>query len=176
MERLDKIVTMTSKEYNIEIKYPSFAASKAKSPSVKKCNETSNESPIVIFNNPIQRTNSEKYTKKDENLSKQFENKNAKGIRILIRSKSETKEDKETVIKPDVKENKRDWLKKQLSVNHHYLKDLKMPINSISHRNALLSIKRYKLKASSCTDIYKNYMINAVDEDDEVRMLIKMLN
>lgn len=168
MRRLDKIVKTTSKDYDIEIKYPSFATSKAKVPVMKET-RPDNDPPVVIYNNPIQRAYSEKYTDKDEKLSEKYEIKNATEVRILRKSKSETKEDKELIIKQDIKENKRDWLKKQLSVNHHYLKDLKMPINSISHRNALLNIKRYKLKASSCPDIFKNSMIT-IDEDEEVRM------
>ncbi|CAH3898296.1 unnamed protein product [Pieris brassicae] len=70
------------------------------------------------------------------------------------------------LLKQDSKENKKDWFKKQLSINHHYLRDLKMPLTSISHRNALLNIKRYKLKASSCPDIFKNSMVT-VNEDEE---------
>ncbi|XP_047504993.1 monocarboxylate transporter 14-like [Pieris napi] len=81
------------------------------------------------------------------------------------RSMSEAK-DLRPLLKQDSKENKRDWFKKQLSINHHYLRDLKVPLNSISHRNALLNIKRYKLKASSCPDIFKNSMVT-VNEDEE---------
>ncbi|XP_041977950.1 monocarboxylate transporter 9-like [Aricia agestis] len=84
--------------------------------------------------------------------------------RRLRKSMSESKD--VPLIKQDSKENKRDWLKKQLSVNHHYLRDLKMPLNSISHRNAMLNIKKYKLKASSCPDIFKNSMIT-FDEEEE---------
>lgn len=84
----------------------------------------------------------------------------------IRRSMSEAK-DLRPLVKQDSKENKRDWFKKQLSINHHYLKDLKMPLNSISHRNALLNIKRYKLKASSCPDIFKNSMVS-VNEEEEV--------
>ncbi|VVC86588.1 unnamed protein product, partial [Leptidea sinapis] len=107
------------------------------------------------------------------NLAEPLLIKDAKDLEIkygqkkedIRRTFSEAK-DLRPLLKQDSKENRRDWLKKQLSVNHHYLRDLKMPLNSISHRTAMLNIKRYKLKASSCPDIFKNSMVT-VNEDEE---------
>lgn len=36
------------------------------------------------------------------------------------------------------------------------------------HRGAMLNIHKYRLRASSCPDIYRNSMITLVKEDDEV--------
>lgn len=113
----------------------------------------------------LHRTYSEKFDLNKEKMLEICQLKHPKLVQIG-KSLSETKENK-PLIKQDSKESRRDWLKKQLSVNHHYLKDLKMPLNSISHRNAMLNIKRYKLKASSCPDIFKNSMIT-VNEQEEV--------
>lgn len=169
MGTLDTLVKKTSKDYGIEVKYPAFAINRTKKPPSKELSNELNDIPIVKYlKHPIQRTNSEKY----ENTvitSDKYELKNPQNPqrRVMRKAKSETREDKE-LMKQDSKENKKDWLKKQLSVNHHYLKDLKMPLNSISHRNAMLNIKRYRLKASSCPDIFKNSMIT-IDEKEEVR-------
>lgn len=115
--------------------------------------------------NALHKMDSNTFTSTESNLENDQAVVNTRLVKIR-KSLSETKD--LPLIKQDSKENKRDWLKKQLSVNHHYLRDLKMPLNSISHRNAMLNIKRYKLKASSCPDIFKNSMIT-VNEQEEVR-------
>ncbi|XP_013193261.1 monocarboxylate transporter 14 [Amyelois transitella] len=169
MTLLDTLVKNTSKEYDIEIKYPSFAISRRCHKKVEvESPEEENDIPIVTYEKPLlQRTNSEKYGYKKEKDYEHYQLKNPRQGRVFKKSKSdEDRNDSKMLIKQDSKENKRDWLKKQLSVNHHYLKDLKMPINSISHRNAILNIKRYRLKASSCPDIFKNSMIT-IDEKEE---------
>lgn len=175
MGTLDTLVKKTSREYGIEVKYPAFAINRTKKPPSRESSNESNDPPMVKFTKQlIQRTNSEKYENVDKPSDK-YELKNAQipQKKILRKVKSETKDEKE-LIKADSKENRKDWLKKQLSVNHHYLKDLKMPLNSISHRNAMLNIKRYRLKASSCPDIFKNSMIT-IDEKEEVTDFIFLL-
>lgn len=74
------------------------------------------------------------------------------------------------VKKQDSKGERKEWLKKQFSVNYHYLKDLRMPKASIMHRNAMMNISKYKLRASSCPNIYRNSMIS-LDEKEEVGYL-----
>ena len=166
MGTLDTLVKKTSRDYGIEVKYPAFAINRSKKPSPKELSSGSNDPPVVKYlKHPIQRTNSEKFEHADKTSDK-YELKNPQR-RVMRKAKSETRDDK-GLMKQDSKENRKDWLKKQLSVNHHYLKDLKMPLNSISHRNAMLNIKRYRLKASSCPDIFKNSMIT-IDEKEEVR-------
>lgn len=39
-----------------------------------------------------------------------------------------------------------------------YLKDIKMHRRSLTYRGAMLNINRYRLRASSCPDIYRNSM------------------
>ncbi|KAG7302535.1 hypothetical protein JYU34_012453 [Plutella xylostella] len=80
---------------------------------------------------------------------------------------AETIEMKGPVKKQDSKGEKREWLKKQFSVNYHYLKDLRMPKNSIMHRNAMLNISKYRLRASSCPNIYKNSMITINEKEEK---------
>lgn len=169
MAMLDMLVKSTSKEYDIEVKYPAFAVSRNDRKKVEDDTTDINDIPVVRYEKTLlQRTSSEKCDYKDEKDYENYQLKNPRQGHPFRKSKSdETKDDSKSLIKQDSKENKRDWFKKQLSVNHHYLKHLKMPINSISHRNAILNTKRYRLKASSCPDIFKNSMIT-IDEKEEV--------
>ncbi|XP_045771762.1 monocarboxylate transporter 14-like [Maniola jurtina] len=170
---LDTLVNNASPD-NTEIKVPSFKINSLEE------KDAENSPPIVKFtNDALQRTHSERF---DDSKEKMLENCQLKHPKLdeISKSLAETKENK-PLIKQDSKESRKDWFKKQLSVNHHYLKDLKMPLNSISHRNAMLNIKRYKLKASSCPDIFKNSMITVNEQeenwyDDCVSCLADMFN
>lgn len=169
MKILDKLVKNASRDYDIEVKYPSFAINKTRKqiplPTPVK---DDNSPPVVTYTKHIlQRTHSDKYDLKKDKSFEEYQLKNPR-LGTFRQTKSE---EAKTLIKQDSKENRRDWLKKQLSVNHHYLKDLKMPITSISHRNAMLNTNRYRLKASSCPDIFKNSMIT-INEKEEVRICI----
>ncbi|XP_026324937.1 monocarboxylate transporter 14-like [Hyposmocoma kahamanoa] len=182
MKLLDSLVKNISKDYDMEVKYPPFAINRTKQRTTSidspKSPEIDNSPPVVTFTKqPLHRTHSDKYDFKKEKSFEDYQLKNPEQGDMSQNMSADNK----TLNKQDSKENRRDWLKKQLSVNHHYLKDLKMPINSISHRNAMLNIKRYRLKASSCPDIFKNSMItiNEKEEkwyDDCVSCLADMFN
>lgn len=49
----------------------------------------------------------------------------------------------------------------------HYLKDIRLHKNSVMYRGAMLNIPKYRLRASSCPDIYRNSMITLAHEDEE---------
>lgn len=170
MKLLDSLVKNTSRDYEIEVKYPPFAINKTKQRTTPidspKSPENANSPPVVTFTKqPLQRTHSDKYDFKKDKSFEDYQLKNSEQGDMPQNVSGDNK----ILVKQDSKENRRVWLKKQLSVNHHYLKDLKMPINSISHRNAMLNTNRYRLKASSCPDIFKNSMIT-INEKEEVRM------
>ncbi|XP_014354972.2 uncharacterized protein LOC106708027 [Papilio machaon] len=163
---LESIIKNISKQYKIEVKNPSFI--QTNNTEVQKLIEgnKNTDPPAVAYTNQfLQRTHSEKYGNKKENSLKKYQLKNCKELEVTKLLDSEQKTNK--IEKQDSKENRREWFKKQLSVNHHYLKDLKMPINSISHRNAMLNIKRYRLKASSCPDLFKNSMISVNEKEEK---------
>ncbi|XP_026498161.2 uncharacterized protein LOC113402192 [Vanessa tameamea] len=48
------------------------------------------------------------------------------------------------------------WLTRQINTDHHYLRDMALYKNTIMHRGAMMNIPRYKLRASSLPDIYRN--------------------
>lgn len=49
----------------------------------------------------------------------------------------------------------------------NYLKGIRMHRNSVMYRGAMLNIQKYKLRASSCPDIYRNSMTTIAQENEE---------
>ncbi|XP_049871892.1 uncharacterized protein LOC126370850 [Pectinophora gossypiella] len=47
------------------------------------------------------------------------------------------------------------WVR-QISVDHHYFRDMPLYRNTMMHRGAMLNISRYKLRALSLPDMYRN--------------------
>ncbi|CAF4861441.1 unnamed protein product [Pieris macdunnoughi] len=60
------------------------------------------------------------------------------------------------------------WISRQFNTDHHYLRDMPLYRNTIMHRGAMMNIPRYKLRASSLPDIYKNstWSLNSYYSDD----------
>ncbi|XP_052742507.1 monocarboxylate transporter 14 [Bicyclus anynana] len=48
------------------------------------------------------------------------------------------------------------WISRQISTDHHYLRDMPLYKGSMMYRGAMMNIPRYKLRASSLPDIYRN--------------------
>lgn len=59
------------------------------------------------------------------------------------------------------------WLSRQISTDHHYMRDLPLYRNTLMHRGAMLNIHRYKLRASSLPDIYRNSMWSLASESGD---------
>ncbi|KAK7869286.1 hypothetical protein R5R35_000897 [Gryllus longicercus] len=49
----------------------------------------------------------------------------------------------------------------------HYLKGIRVHRNSVMYRGAMLNIHKYKLRASSCPDIFRNSMTTIAQEQEE---------
>lgn len=73
---------------------------------------------------------------------------------------------------------RQDWLSRQFQTDHHYLKDIRVHRNSIMHRGAMMNIAKYKLRASSCPDIYKNSMWSVEEPEEKTwgKRFLKMIN
>lgn len=69
--------------------------------------------------------------------------------------------------KPAIVSNRQDWLTRQFT-DHHYLRDIRVHRHSIMHRGAMMNIAKYKLRASSCPDIYRNSMWSIEDQEEKV--------
>lgn len=75
-------------------------------------------------------------------------------------------ENKPAVIAP----TNQDWFSRQLQTDRHYLRDIRVHRNSIMHRGAMMNIAKYKLRASSCPDIYRNSMWSMEDQEEKVKI------
>lgn len=66
------------------------------------------------------------------------------------------------------------WLVKQFSTttqHQNYFKNMRFPRHSI-HRGTVLTRNKYKLRASSCPNIFRVSMTTLSKEDDEVKYKI----
>uniref|UniRef100_A0A2A4JUI4 Major facilitator superfamily (MFS) profile domain-containing protein n=1 Tax=Heliothis virescens TaxID=7102 RepID=A0A2A4JUI4_HELVI len=62
------------------------------------------------------------------------------------------------------------WFRQISTTDHHYLRDVPLYRNTMMHRGAMMSITRYKLRASSLPDMYRNSSWSLYSEsDDEMR-------
>ncbi|KAJ9587826.1 hypothetical protein L9F63_018750 [Diploptera punctata] len=89
-----------------------------------------------------------------------------KPIAIISRSpKSSVKNNKsvEMEIMPSFKKQ----IASATQPSPHYLKNLRVHRNSVMYRGAMLNIHKYRLRASSCPDIYRNSMTTIANETDE---------
>lgn len=110
----------------------------------------------------------------------------AKAVKMSMKFKLNKKEKKDFESKLDVvrekllqpiPENKpalivsrperQDWFSRQFHTDHHYLRNMRLQRNSIMHRGAMMNIAKYKLRASSCPNIYKNSMWSVEDQEEK---------
>ncbi|XP_028160179.1 monocarboxylate transporter 14-like [Ostrinia furnacalis] len=84
-----------------------------------------------------------------------------------VNDTKQTPRAKEHSPKKEVRGQSSSWLVRQLSTDHHYFKDMPLYRNTIMYRGTMMNIPRYRLKASSLPDIYKNSMWSIESESDD---------
>lgn len=57
------------------------------------------------------------------------------------------------------------WLKKQ---NPNYFKNIKFHRQSLVHRGAIFNMNKYRLRASSCPNIYRVSMTSVMEKGEQV--------
>lgn len=62
--------------------------------------------------------------------------------------------------------------KRILTRNSNYFKNMRIHRNSITYRSAIMNTHRYRMKASSCPNIYRNSMTTLAREQEEVRIFL----
>lgn len=65
--------------------------------------------------------------------------------------------------------------KKNPLAQHAYLRNMRFRKNSICYKGALLNLHKYKLKASSCPDIFRNSMA-VLPKDEETVSTLRKIN
>ncbi|KFM73267.1 Monocarboxylate transporter 9, partial [Stegodyphus mimosarum] len=91
----------------------------------------------------------------------------ASNVTQNTKAKSERKKEKRSVHKSSRKVNP-DSVQRESSfpgkLDAAYLRNIKVQRGSITYRGAMLNIHRYRLRASSCPDIYRNSMVTIAEE------------
>ncbi|XP_012546240.3 monocarboxylate transporter 14 [Bombyx mori] len=119
----------------------------------------------------------------------------AKPVKMSMKLKLSKKEKKDFASKLDVvkekllqpipenkviipKAERQAWFSRQIQTDHHYFREIRVHRNSIMHRGAMMNIAKYKLRASSCPDIYRNSMWSVEDHEEKTwgRRLIDTIN
>ncbi|CAH0750630.1 unnamed protein product [Diatraea saccharalis] len=166
VEVLDQL-TSNKRLYNIILQnYPSLLALRSNSEQ-KLPNEPVAE---VSKGKPITMSMKLKLNKKEK---KDFETKLDQVRQSLLQP---IPENKPAVIQP--KSERHNWFTNQLHTDRHYLRDIRVHRNSIMHRGAMMNIAKYKLRASSCPDIYRNSMWSMEDQEEKTwgKRLASMIN
>jgi hypothetical protein len=72
-------------------------------------------------------------------------------------------------VKDDKTPQQSSWLTKQITTDHHYFRNMTLYGHTMLYRGAMLTTPRYRLKASSLPDIYRNSMWSlGYESDDEM--------
>lgn len=67
-----------------------------------------------------------------------------------------------------VRSNSLQWYKKAFwTQNQNTLKNIRLHKNSVMYRGAMLNIRKYRLRASSCPNIYRNSMTTLARENQD---------
>lgn len=105
--------------------------------------------------------------KEADAIKKDKENTVASGNDNLIKSDNKLKNTSHArTVQPS------NWLVRQISIDHHYFKNMPLYRNNMMYRGTMMTIPRYRLKASSLPDIYRNSMWSLESESDD-EMVIK---
>ncbi|XP_075979575.1 monocarboxylate transporter 9-like [Anticarsia gemmatalis] len=146
LQNYPDVLTRRHSEVNINIDNPENATEPAKLPVEIKIKKPKDEE-----------TEGKKRSQKD--LQKVESNKSNTNI-------NSTKPKEKVAPKASLPHNK-SWFR-QISTDHHYLKDMVFYKTSLMHRGAMMSIpSRYKLRASSLPDIYRNSTWSLESESDD---------
>ncbi|CAH3898114.1 unnamed protein product [Pieris brassicae] len=119
---------------------------------------------------PIESPKKDGKTKISKKEKKEFEKKMENVKDKLLQPIPEN-----NVITPKARQ---DWFTRNIQADHNYLRGIRVHRNSIMHRGAMMNIAKYKLRASSCPDIYKNSMWSVKEEEDKTwgRRFLDIIN
>ncbi|KAJ8718282.1 hypothetical protein PYW08_002519 [Mythimna loreyi] len=114
-----------------------------------------------------------KAKKPKDGIQKEEKKSESEGVKTeVVKPNTNINSTKQKVVPKDAKtpqQQQQSWFR-QISTDHHYLRDVPLYKTSMMHRGAMMSITRYKLRASSLPDMYRNSSWSLESEsDDEMR-------
>ncbi|KAK6623783.1 hypothetical protein RUM44_010639 [Polyplax serrata] len=131
-----------------------------------------NYSPLLQFNNKPDKTKSRRSSEDSQKLhsgSKPGTNTNSLEKTPIGADKNcignvlPSTESQQT----SLPSNRNGILKSGKDSGQHYLKGIRLHRNSVMYRGAMLNIPKYRLRASSCPDIFRNSMTTIAKENEE---------
>lgn len=105
--------------------------------------------------------------KSSDKLKETDDNKTKDATKTTRHDTTHTPKAKEHSPKKETRAQQSNWLARQISTDHRYLKDMPLYRNTIMYRGTMMNIPRYRLKASSLPDIYRNSMWSIESESDD---------
>ncbi|KAI5652138.1 major facilitator superfamily domain-containing protein [Phthorimaea operculella] len=115
--------------------------------------------PEVSKAKPVTMSMKLKLSRKEKKDKKDFEKKLDQVKQQLLQP---IPENKQAVIAPRCEPSRQLWW-----TDRHYLREIRVHRNSIMHRGAMMNIAKYKLRTSSCPDIYRNSMWSVEEDQGE---------
>ncbi|KAJ2939778.1 hypothetical protein O0L34_g17968 [Tuta absoluta] len=115
--------------------------------------------PEVSKAKPITMSMKLKLSRKEKKDKKDFEKKLDQVKQQLLQP---IPENNQAVITPRCEPSRQLWW-----TDRHYLREIRVHRNSIMHRGAMMNIAKYKLRTSSCPDIYRNSMWSVEEDQGE---------
>ncbi|XP_078034526.1 uncharacterized protein LOC144468725 isoform X1 [Augochlora pura] len=135
-----------------------------------KCDDTNTANHVQIgpVSSSVKNHVTKKISKKESEeanplLTKELENVGTEARKVKSVSKQRLGDLNCGVVRTD----SLPWLRRQFNTNTHYFKDIRVHRNSVMYRGAALNLHKYRLRASSCPDIYRNSMTTLAKENEE---------
>nr|XP_031846275.1 uncharacterized protein LOC116432917 [Nomia melanderi] len=135
-----------------------------------KCDDlhTTNHVHVGSVSGTVKNHTTRKISKKESEeanplLTKELEHSEAEARKVKSISKQRLGDLNCGVVRTD----SLPWLRRQFNTNTHYFKDIRVHRNSVMYRGAALNLHKYRLRASSCPDIYRNSMTTLAKENEE---------
>ncbi|KAJ8714352.1 hypothetical protein PYW07_002577 [Mythimna separata] len=180
-EVIDKLMT-NKRLYNIILQnYPDVLTRRHSDVNVYFENPANAPPPAQLpmeikAKKPKDETQKEAKEVKKEGTPKEAKKSESEGVKTeVVKSNTNINSTKQKVGPKDSKaqqqqqQQQQSWFR-QMSTDHHYLRDVPLYKTTMMHRGAMMSITRYKLRASSLPDMYRNSTWSLDSEsDDEMR-------
>ncbi|XP_020292517.1 monocarboxylate transporter 14-like isoform X2 [Pseudomyrmex gracilis] len=128
-------------------------------------------SSIQASTKPVRRTSRKETEETNPLLTKEVAHTVTNERRKRLTRRHTTDEPQTNVIRTD----SIPWLRRQFSTNTHYFKDIRVHRNSVMYRGASLNLRKYRLRASSCPNIYRNSMIT-LDKEEEQKWYAELVD
>ncbi|XP_063894889.1 monocarboxylate transporter 14 [Helicoverpa armigera] len=168
LQNYPDVITRRHSEVNLNVENPEDVREPAKLPveiKAKKPKDGAEGDAKKTENEPAKTETGKSNTNKNEPVKTETgkSNTNINSTKQKVTQKDSKTPQQQQQLQPS-------WFRQISITDHHYLRDVPLYRNTMMHRGAMMSITRYKLRASSLPDMYRNSSWSLYSEsDDEMR-------